>query len=140
MRLRSWEEVAAAQGCTCSETQGELKLDVLQPGEMARLRVLQYWTAPVNSLQSRIIEAVDDKDLDLIAAELQIEPDVDDTPDSSVGNVSLFLWSREGFERGDSNVRLHRFDLGVCVTAKHRHKNKSLTKAQKAVLFAGPSE
>ena len=104
VRPRSWEQVAAAQGRTRSEMQAGLMLDVLQPDEMPRWKVPQYWKAlvPVDALQSRFVEVGDEEDPDLIAAELQSEPDIVDTPESGVIDVPLF-WRTQWPGRGCGN-------------------------------------
>ena len=49
-------------------------LKILVPEGLQRGRAAQYWTALAESLKNRFVEG-DDEDLDLIAAELQSEPD-----------------------------------------------------------------
>ena len=51
---------------------------------------------------------------------------------------TLCFWGNETRCSNYTVLRLHRFDLGVCVTAKRRQENILLTKTKKAVLFAGP--
>ena len=78
--------------------QAGLMLDVLQPVEMPRWQVPQYWEAQVDALPSRVVEDGDEEVLDLIAAELHSEPDVDGTPESGVVDVSQLSGEVNGLE------------------------------------------